>query len=227
MRAREERKELENILDKSPKENINKNIPTEGDEIPGLHAEPVTDVNFLELKQLCDKEAEIMLKNAITFIIPKDMLENNEYIQDKLKVDIMSLSGMIYQMRTNEVMQKALIDQVNLGMVNARMFEVFSGMSKTIGDLNKQLIQTVEAIKETYKKFKDDVKEQRTEALGPQYNSSSGGMLTTGDGGVVTRGTKEMINNVKRLKTSQNDSEEYIDDAELIPDIDKIEKDKL
>ena len=43
-------------------------------------------------------------------------------------------------------------------MVNARMFEVFAGMSKTIGELNKQLIQTVEAIKETYKTFKNDVK---------------------------------------------------------------------
>ena len=98
-----------------------------------------------------------MLKNAIKFIIPEDMIDS-EYLRNKLKVDTLSLAGMIYQLRTNEVMQKALIDQVNLWMVNARMFEVFAGMSKTIGELNKQLIQTVEAIKETYKTFKNDVK---------------------------------------------------------------------
>ena len=101
-------------------------------------------------------------------------------------------------------------------MVNARMFEVFAGMSKTIGELNKQLIQTVEAIKETYKTFKNDVKEQRTEALGP--TAGPAGMITTGDGGVVTRGTKELINSVKRIK-SGNGNQQFIDDAELIPDL--------
>ena len=133
-----------------------------------------------------------------------------------LEVDIISLAGMIYQLRTNQVMQKALIDQLNLGMVNARMFEVFSLMSKTIGELNKQLIQTVEAIKETYKTFREDVKEKRTEAIG--QGSSVNGMLTTGDGSVVTRGTKELINNVKRIK-KENINSQYIDEAELIPDI--------
>jgi hypothetical protein len=157
-----------------------------------------------------------MITNAIAFMIPEDMIENNDYLKNKLEVDVMSLAGMIYQLRTNEVMQKAMIDQINLGMVNARMFEVFAGMSKTIGELNKQLIQTVEAIKETYRTFREDVKEKRTEALGPGTRVSD--MLTTGDGSVVTRGTKELINNVKRIK-QENGNKEFIDEAELIPDI--------
>lgn len=214
MKLKEEREELKKMLDNAPKE-INANVPDKVDDIPGLRAEPVTDVDFQELRSKCEEEAEIMLKNAIKFIIPEDMIDS-EYLRNKLKVDTLSLAGMIYQLRTNEVMQKALIDQVNLGMVNARMFEVFAGMSKTIGELNKQLIQTVEAIKETYKTFKNDVKEQRTEALGP--SAGPAGMITTGDGGVVTRGTKELINSVKRIK-SGNGGQQFIDDAELIPDI--------
>ena len=43
-------------------------------------------------------------------------------------------------------------------------------------------------------------------------------MITTGDGGVVTRGTKELINSVKRIK-SGNGNQQFIDDAELIPDL--------
>ena len=216
MKIKDERDELRKMLENSPKE-INKNVPESGENIPGLHADPVTDVNFDELKLKCEVDARIMITNAISFIIPQDMIENNQYLQNKLEVDVISLASMIYQLRTNEVMQKALIDQVNLGMVNARMFEVFSGMSKTIGELNKQLIQTVEAIKETYKTFREDVKEKRTEALGPSSQGPTG-MLTTGDGSVVTRGTKELINNVKRIK-KQNGGTEYIDEAELIPNI--------
>lgn len=220
MKLRQERNELEKMIEGSPDE-IDNNVPNPAEDIPELRANPVTDVNFVELKEQCETEANLMLTNAIAFIIPKDMVDNNEYLKDKLKVDTISLAGMIYQLRTNEIMQKALIDQVNLGMVNARMFEVFAGMSKTIGELNKQLIQTVEAIKETYKTFKSDVKEQRSEAIGPQTGGPAG-MITTGDGGVVTRGTKELINNVKRIKHEHgNESDkDYIDDAELIPDID-------
>jgi heptaprenylglyceryl phosphate synthase len=105
-------------------------------------------------------------------------------------------------------------------MVNPRMFEVFATMSKTIGELNKQLIQTVEAIKETYKTFKEDVKEKRTEAMGPTQGTS--GMITTGDGGVVTRGTKELINKVKEIKKINvfiDPSSNFIDEAGLIPNI--------
>lgn len=217
MKIKDEREELKKMLNNSPKE-INKNVPESEDAIPGLQAEPVTDVNFDELKLKCEVDARIMITNAISFIVPQDMIENNHYLQNKLEVDVISLASMIYQLRTNEVMQKALIDQINLGMVNARMFEVFSNMSKTVGELNKQLIQTVEAIKETYKSFREDVKEKRTEALGPSTQGPTG-MLTTHDGSVVTRGTKELINNVKRIKRENGINNNFIDDAQLVPDI--------
>jgi len=217
MRAREERKELEKMLDSSPK-NIDSNVPNDAEKIPGLQAEPVTDVNFIELREKCEEEAEVMLNNAIKFIIPLDMIEESEYLQNKLKVDIISLAGMVYQLRTNEVMQKALIDQVNSGMSSARMFEVFSTMSKTIGELNKQLIQTVEAIKETYKKYKEDVIEKRTEALGPKSGQS--GMLTTSTGDVVTRGTKEVIDNIKKMKYPPKEHHDDVDDVDIVLDDD-------
>lgn len=211
MKIKDERKELEKILDNAPKE-ITNSVPKE--EIPELQTEPVTNVNFDELRLKCEDEARIMLNNAIAFIIPEDMIKNNAYLKNKLDVDVISLSGMIYQLRTNEVMQKALIDQINLGMVNARMFEVFTGMSKIVGELNKQLIQTVEAIKETYKTFKEEVKEKRTETLGP--NTNSNGLLKTGEGHIVTRGTKELINNVKRIKKQSIDLP-HIDDIDTVP----------
>jgi len=197
MKLKEERKELEKMLESAPQE-INNNVPNLNDNIPGIQVEPVTNVDFVELRKKCQREARAMLKNAIKFIITEEDLKDNKYLKDKLKVDTLSLAGMIYQLRTNEIMQKALIDQVNLGMVQARMFEVFATMSKTIGDLNKQLVQTVEALKETYKTFKQDAKDIKMEVLGPSDEVK--GILTTGNGGVVTRGTKELINKVKENK---------------------------
>jgi len=192
-------------------------VPSEKETIPGLQIEPIMDINFTEIKGKCETEAKLMIKNSVKFILSEDMIKGNEYLENKIDVDSLSLSGIIYQLRINEIMQKALVEQVNLGMINPRMWEVFGQLSKIIGELNKQLIQTVEAIQSTYKVIKDNIKEKRTEALGPATQGPTG-MLTAGDGSVVTRGTKEMINNVKRIKKFNN-TEEFIDEQCLIPNI--------
>jgi hypothetical protein len=197
MKLKEEKVELEKLLNSTSGNTLNNNSPST-DDIPELEAIPITDCNFTELKELCEHEAEIMINNSIRFIIPLELFENNEYLKNKLFIDIMSLGGMIYQVRTNEVMQKALIDQLNAGMVNARMFEVFSAMSKTIAELNKQLLLTVEAIKESYKTSKRDIIEINAELMSaPADNTIKLTEKTnsnmTADGGQVSFGSKDMI----------------------------------
>ena len=211
MKVKEEREKLEGLLDYAA-DNIMSNIPIPGDIPTELRGEPTMGVNFAELKTNCESEARIMLNNAIGLILPAEMIKDNEYLKNKLEVDIMSLSGMLYQLRVSEVMQVALMNEVDRGLVNPRMFEVFSGLSKTIADINKQLLGTVEAIKSTYKDVKNDITEKRNEALG---SSSSGptGMITAGDGGIVTLGTKELIN---RVKKEQSQNAQFIHDAEII-----------
>jgi hypothetical protein len=221
MKIADERNELARILEKSS-DNIDKNVVTPGEDILELKSEPLMNVDFVDLKNKCEKEARIMVKNAISFIIPVDMIKKNKYLKDKFKVDVISLAGMIYQLRTNEIVQKSLIDQINSGMAHPRMYEVFGQLAKVIGELNKQLLQTCEALKETYKTFKQDVKEQRTEALGPSMGQN--GMLTTGDGSVVTRGTKELINRVKQIKNQRN-GDDYLDEAQLVPNLPLTNKD--
>jgi hypothetical protein len=222
MKINEERQGLENMLQNSPAK-IDNNVATPGDDMAELRPEPLTDVNFDELRRKAEREARSMIKNAVQFMVPMDMIRENKYLKNKFKVDVMTLGGMLYQLRTNELMQKTLMQQINSGLIHARYYEVYGGLSKTIGDLNKQLLQTVEAIKETYKVFKNDVKENRTEAMGP--STSSNGMITTGNGGVITRGTKELIKNVQNIKSLNSSNEQivdqqYLDNDQLIPKLD-------
>lgn len=142
MKAKDERERLENMLDNSP-DNLDDCSMNDASEIS---QDPVLDIDFDDMRATCDEEARVMLNNSIGVFLDEEM-KKDEYVKNKLEVDIISLSGMIYQLRVNEEMQKAVMKEVNKGMVNPRMFEVFSGMSRTIGELNKQLLATVEAIK--------------------------------------------------------------------------------
>jgi hypothetical protein len=195
MKLKDERERLEKLIEAAP-DKITDDVPVPGNIPEELQTQSMMGLDFAEVKSKCNDEARIMLNHAIGFILNEDQITGNEYLKNKLEVDIMTLSGMIYQLRVNEAMQKVMMEEVDRCFVNPRMFEVFTGLSKTIGELNKQLIGTVEAIKLTYKDIKADIREKETDALGPSRNGQ--GMITQGDGGVVSMGTGDVINFTKR-----------------------------
>lgn len=210
MKTSDERERLENLLNEVP-DKINESVPVPGNIPEELRSAPTIGINFKDLRDQCSAEARIMITNAIQFILQKDLDEETQnYVNNKLEVDIMSLSGMIYQLRVNEAMQKAMMEEVDRGFIHPRMFEVFGQLSKAIGDLNKQLLQTVEAIKSTYKDIKNDEKEKRTEALGPKQDMN---MLTQGDGSMITMGTKEFI---KKMNDKNKAEGRFVEDASII-----------
>lgn len=206
MKAKEERENLERILETTPDTLAKDEMRSEED----LRQEPVLNVDFESLREKCNYEARVLLNNSVGVFLD-DKLKDEDYVKNKLEVDIMSLSGMIYQLRVNEDMQRALMKQVDAGMINPKMFEVFSQMSRAIGELNKQMLATVEAIKSTYKDLKMDFKEKQHELtaysggpageIGPG-ESARPNILTTADGSFVTMGTKEIIKNMKLQKNS-------------------------
>ena len=210
MKTKDEREKLEDLLNNTPDRIAQEDVPTPGNIPEELQAEAVIDLNFAELKEKCDDDARIMINNAIGFILTPEMIKNNPYIVNKLEVDVMSLSGMIYQMRVNEAAQKAMLDEINRGFMHPRMFEVLAQLSGKIIEINKQLLQTVEAIKVTYKDVKDDIREKETEALGTG-NGEFHALDAPGQG-MVSMGSKEMI---KRFKDSKKSSSEPEDIEEI------------
>lgn len=216
MKVKEERDRLEGLLNGTA-DQINGDVPVPGDIPEELQSQPTMGVDFAELRIKCEGEARIMLNNSIGFILSDDIIKDNEYLKNKLEVDIMSLSGMLYQVRVNEAMQTALMNEVDRGFIHPRMFEVFSGLSKTIAEINKQLIGTVEAIKSTYKDVKLDYQEKQHE-LG--VSSQQIGMIGQGEnGGIVSMGTKDLINQIKRDKSQLAREQRESEDAEIIINI--------
>jgi len=210
MKIKDERAKLEELLNQSANR-INDNVPTPGNIPEELQSEPIINVDFAELRIKCEKEAKTMLTNSIQFILSASEIKGNKYLVGKLKVDIMSLSGMIYQLRVTELAQLAQLNEMNRGNLHHRVIDSFSSLSKIIAENNKQLLGTVEAIKSTYKDIKQDIREKQTESLPSPQDTA--GMLAQGDGGVISFGTKELINNVKRQAKENN---QFIEDAKII-----------
>lgn len=227
MKAIEERKKLEGLLNNMP-DDIGDDSPEMDSEIT---QEPVLNINFEDIREKCNYEARVMLNNSIKVFLNDDMMDD-EYVKNKLDVDVMSLSGMIYQLRMNEDMQKAIMKEVDKGMINTKFFEEFTRLSRMIADLNKQLLATVEAIKSTYKDLKNDFKEKQHELSAaltelPELGMGTGpedapapekGMMTTNDGSYITMGTKDVI---RRLRQQSREGKTIVRD---ITDISEVEE---
>lgn len=211
MTIRGEREDLEKMIEKS-EPSIDKDVAPTGDN-PELKLEPAFTMDFNKTRRNCQRRARRMVNNATGLMLSDNMVKENPYLKNKMQVDMISLTGILYQLEVNEMMQESLMEEVRAGAAHPRMFEVFGNLSKTIGELNKQLLQTVEAIKLTYRDVKGDIKEKEEElkAIGPHES----GIMRNKDG-IVAMGTKELINETKRLKAEQQGN---------IQDIEEIEED--
>jgi len=195
MKIKDERDELEKIINQSS-DKIGQSAPTDS---PELKMEPVFDADFNEIQKDCEKRAKKMIHTATGFMLSDEIIKQNPYLKNKMQIDVISLAGMLYQLTVNETMQKALMEEVRSGALHPRMFEVFAAVSKTIGELNKQLLQTTEAIKITYRDLRNDIREKNQDQM-----ALTDGGITKNAKGILTSGTKELIKETKRLKIQSN-----------------------
>jgi len=211
MTIKDERKNLEDLIEKSSASLEDAQIPmADTSALQGM--KPAFDMDFVRTKKNCQRRARAMIKKATGLMLTDGMVAENPYLRSKMQMDILSLTGLLYQLEVNEMMQETLMEEVRAGAAHPRMFEVFGNLSKTIGDLNKQLLQTVEAIKMTYRDVKGDIREKMEElkAIGP----GESGIMRNSQG-LVTMGTKELIKEAKKLKTVEASNENIEDVKEI------------
>lgn len=210
MTIKDERKDLEKMIENS-KNSLEGEMPQE---TPELQMDPTFSMDFDKTKRNCRRRARSLIKRATGLMLTDDMVKENRYLKNKMEMDVVSLTGLLYQLEVNEMMQETLMEEVRSGAAHPRMFEVFGNLSKTIGDLNKQLLQTVEAVKLTYKDIRGDIREREEELR--SLESGNTGVLRR-EGGLVSMGTKNLIMETRRLKMRDSS----IQDIEEIEEIEE------
>jgi hypothetical protein len=216
MSIKDDRKNLEKLIANSA-ETISTQ-PLLSEDIPEHTPNPAFDIDLKSVRKKCFKNAKKMIINATGLVLASNTIKENPYLKNKMDMDIISLSGVLYQLEINEMMQDALMEEVKAGAAHPRMFEVFFGLSKTISEQLKQLLQTVEAIKLTYRDIKIDIedKNQELKAIGPGENG-----ITRNKNGIITMGTKELINETKKLRMLQT-QKKFKGEDDTIIDVEEI-----
>ena len=146
-------------------------------------------MNYPEIKHNASNKAKSLMNSLLKFYLSQEMIEKNEYIQLKAKVDVMTLANLINQMEIAEHAITTLMRTIDSGEFSPRMFEVLGGLQKTMLDIMKHQTLHMMAAEENMKKLKRDV---------DIYSDSQAIDITPkSDSGSVSRGTRNLMREIQ------------------------------
>jgi hypothetical protein len=130
-------------------------VQTEGSGLPTFREHEPMD--YALVKDTSTNSAKKLMNSLLKFYLSEELIQKNEYIQLKAKIDVMTMSNLIFQMQTAEHAITTLLRSIDAGEVSPRMFEVLGGLQKTMLDIMKHQTLHMMAAEENMKKLKRDI----------------------------------------------------------------------
>lgn len=171
------------------------------DELPRLKT---TDVmNFQEQTQATGTEARELLDSLVKFYLDENLIDQTDFVNYKKKIDSMNLASMMLQLKTAQHAITKLLEEIDLGNANPRMFEVLAQLQSQIMQMPKDYQNYVEKMEQNYRNMKRDI-EVKTSlgAIQMESSSSSPNSFITpsgNDAGIKVRGTKGLMEGLRDI----------------------------
>ena len=167
-------------------------------------------MDYVGAKTSSTNDAKRLMNSLLKFYLSNELIEKNEYVQLKAKVDVMTLSNLINQMQIAEHAITTLMRTIDSGEFTPRMFEVLGGLQKTMLDIMKHQTLHMMAAEENMKKLKRDIDiYANTGAIEIKEVKSSG---------TINRGTRNLMKDIQaeisgeeEISNEDFDSEEQTD----------------
>ena len=144
----------ESIKDLLQDEGTNLPIAQEGD-LPSFHN--VQAFEYDTAKVTAVKNAKKMMDTVMKLYLSEQIIEENEYVRMKQKVETMQLTTLLNQMAQMQHSIEILMRTIETGELSPRMFEVLGGLQKTMLEINKHTTLHIMAAEENAKKLKHDI----------------------------------------------------------------------
>jgi hypothetical protein len=206
-RSDEIRSSLDDILND---DSVNASI--DSTPLPPIRTQPAFD--YVKKKDAASERAKKTINSLLKFYLSEEIIDSDEYVKAKMRIEEMTLSSLLFQMETAERAITTLLQQIDDGDVSPRMFEVLGTLQKSMLDIIKSqtmyMIATEEGVKKIARDY--DVYSQRKLVK----NEDSKKTQTSGN---VNRGTKNLMMQIQdELKKDEDPA--LIDPEQLEPEID-------
>jgi hypothetical protein len=123
-------------------------------DLPAISA--IKPLNYDEIKRDADNKADEVVESVVLLYLPKEFVFEHDYVNQKMSIDKMTVSNLIFQMRTAEHAIKKLLEEIDTGNTQARSFEVLASLQKSKMEIVKHLAQFMVILETNYKNLKLD-----------------------------------------------------------------------
>jgi hypothetical protein len=195
------RRELENLI--GPDESLD--MIDKDPELPAMRPQQ-SMVNYTDMKSGAEKKAKKTIESLMKFYLDQDLIDNNEYVKAKQKIDEMTMASLVYQLQAGERALTTLLETIDGGELSPRMFEVLATLQKSMLDIIKSQTMYLMAAEESVKRISRDAElfHQKT-----NKEITGGGAPVSTEGATVQRGTKDLMRAIAEgMKLSAEDIEE-------------------
>ena len=174
-------------------------------------------MNFSTVQADAESEAKEVLQSVVKFYLDQDLINEEEYITAKQRVDELTLSNILFSLKTAQYAIIKLLEEIDLGNTHPRIFESLAQLQNQMMNIVKHQTAYVVTMQEGYKQIKHDSETISSKAL---KGSSTKKLMETSTG-VKARGTKELMNNLDATEVEFEDvkeDEDKMTDAKNRPD---------
>jgi hypothetical protein len=122
--------------------------------LPKLKA--IAPLDYEVVKTEADKKASDIVEAVILLYLTQEFVAEHDYVYQKMEVDKLTVSNILFQMKTAEHAIKKLLEEIDGGTVQARMFEVLASLQKSKMEIVKHLTSFMVIMENNYKNLNYD-----------------------------------------------------------------------
>jgi hypothetical protein len=198
--------ELESMLS----DGIDNNLIFDIESIKSIPAPNTTFMDYVKVKGYSDENASHIVNSISVFYLTTDIVNEIEYIKQKINVDKITLSNLLFQMKTAEHAIIKILEDIDNGNLSPRTFEVLSALQRSKMDIVKQFQHFMVVMENNYKSLKEDYRVKKSDEPMQIEEFSN-----AEDSNYQMRGTRQLVETLREAvgekRASSNPNEIKID----------------
>ena len=126
-------------------------------------------------------KAEKVMNTLLKLYMSDGFISKSEYVQAKVNLDSMTLGKIMNQMEVSEAAIQVLMDNIQMGDVNPKLFDALGNLQRTFIDLVKTQTAYIENAELDYKKIAQEKEISPDDIIegGSRNEISSGGLKSS------------------------------------------------
>ena len=126
-------------------------------------------------------KAEKVMNTLLKLYMSDGFISKSEYIQAKVNLDSMTLGKIMNQMEVSEAAIQVLMDNIQMGDVNPKLFDALGNLQRTFIDLVKTQTAYIENAELEYKKIAQEKEVSADDVVSRESKNeiSSGGLKSS------------------------------------------------